>query len=246
MVGVKVGIAIPTYNEVTNIGNLLDGIYKQLANIKKLDTTVLIIDDSTPDITADLVRELSKKYKSKNFRIKILSRKAKDGLGRAYIAAFNELLNLKLNYIIQMDADLSHNPLYLPNFIEAAEKKYDLIVGSRYIPGGSTPDWSAHRRILSKSGNLYARLILGNKISDYTGGFNMFSEKLMRKINPSIISSSGYGFQIDLKYHALKNTESIYQIPIVFNDRMHGKSKLPKSTLIKNLILVPQIKFRIK
>lgn len=248
MVNVKIyaGIAIPTYNEVTNVENLLNELYEQLTRIKELDITVLIIDDSSPDGTANLVQKLSKKYKSKNFRIKILSRKTKDGLGRAYIAGFEKLIDLNIDYIIQMDADLSHDPSYLPSFIMAAQKKYDFIVGSRYISGGSTPDWSIYRRALSKSGNLYTRLILGNKISDYTGGFNMYSVNLLKRTNPGLVASNGYGFLIELKYRAILKAKNIKEIPIVFRDRVHGKSKLPKSTIIKNLMLVPWIKIKVR
>ena len=245
-VKIYAGIAIPTYNEVNNISNLLNKLYEQLTHIKELDTTVLIIDDNSPDGTANLVQKLSKRYKSKNFRIIILSRKTKDGLGRAYIAGFNKLMGLNLDYIIQMDADLSHNPSYIPNFIMAAKKNYDFVVGSRYISGGSTPDWSVYRRVLSKSGNLYSRLILGNKISDYTGGFNMYSVDLLKKIDTNIITSTGYGFLIELKHRARLKAKNIKEIPIVFSDRVHGKSKLPKSTIIKNLILVPRVRFRAK
>jgi dolichol-phosphate mannosyltransferase len=116
------------------------------------------------------------------------------------------------------------------------------VVGSRYVPGGETPDWSLSRRVLSRGGNLYARIILGGKISDYTGGYNMYSSALMKRIDPSTIYSSGYGFLIDLKFHALKHAKSVHQIPIVFADRQHGKSKLPKSTILKNLLLVPRIR----
>jgi dolichol-phosphate mannosyltransferase len=238
---VKVGIAIPTYNEVANIDNLIESIYKQLGNIKNLETTLLIIDDNSPDGTGEVVKKLAKKYKSKGFTVKLLSRKVKDGLGRAYIAGFKELLKEDVEYIQQMDADLSHNPRYLPAFIKAA-KGNDLIVGSRYISGGETPDWTLSRRILSRGGNFYARSILGGKLSDYTGGFNMYSAKLMKKINPSSISSTGYGFLIELKFRASKNANTVHEIPIVFNDRQHGKSKLPKSTIFKNLVLVPRIK----
>lgn len=239
----KLGIAIPTYNEATNVSSLLESIHTQLAQLKGLETTVLIIDDNSPDGTAAIVHKLAKKYNGNKFHIEIMSRRVKDGLGRAYIAGFNKLLQSNMDYILQMDADLSHDPMYLPAFVKAASE-HDFIVGSRYIPGGETPDWSLSRRVQSKGGNSYARMLLGGKITDYTGGFNMFSTELMRQINPSSISSIGYGFLIDLKYQALKHAQSVYQIPIIFRDRQHGKSKLPKSTIIKNLLLVPQLRMR--
>lgn len=239
----KLAIAIPTYNEAANIGTLLESIHDQLRDISRLQTTVFIIDDNSPDGTADIVHNAAKTYKAKNFEIAVITRKVKDGLGRAYIFGFNKILQTKPDYIVQMDGDLSHNPIYLPQFVKAA-KQHDLVVGSRYIAGGATPDWSLFRKSLSRSGNLYARLLLGNKIADYTGGFNMFSADLLRQIKPSSIESTGYGFLIDLKFRALRHAQSVHQIPIVFHDRYHGKSKLPKSTIIKNLFLVPLIKFR--
>jgi dolichol-phosphate mannosyltransferase len=243
---VKLGIAIPTYNEAANVKKLIETIHKNLAEIKGLETTILIIDDGSPDGTADVVKKMANKYGAKPFKVKLMSRKIKDGLGKAYIAGFGELIKMKPDYILQMDADLSHDPVYIPNFVKAAKEKNDLIVGSRYIPGGETPDWSFSRRLQSQGGNFYTRIILGNKITDYTGGFNMFSIKLMKQIDPTTIASSGYGFLIDLKYHALQHANSIAQIPIVFRDRQHGKSKLPKSTIVKNLILVPMLKVRSK
>lgn len=239
----KLAIAIPTYNEAANIRALLESIHNQLSDISDLHTAVCIIDDNSPDGTADIVRSVAKTYKAKNFEIVVIARKVKDGLGRAYIFGFGEILKTKPDYIVQMDGDLSHNPTYLPMFIKAA-KQHDLVVGSRYITGGATPDWSLLRKLLSRGGNLYARLILGNKIADYTGGFNMFSASLLKQANPATIHSTGYGFLIDLKFRALQHAQSVHQIPIVFHDRHHGKSKLPKSTIIKNLFLVPLIKFR--
>lgn len=237
----KIGIAIPTYNEATNIELLISSIFKELSVDKDSQIILLIIDDNSPDGTGKIVNNVSDKLSSSNFKIKLLSREIKDGLGRAYIAGFKELLDLGVDHILQMDADLSHNPVYIPAFIKAA-KHSDLVVGSRYIDGGDTPDWALTRRILSRGGNSYARMILGNKVSDYTGGFNMYSTDLIKKINPSSITNSGYGFLIELKYRAILNAKNIFEIPIVFNDRQHGKSKIPKSTLFKNLILVPMLR----
>jgi dolichol-phosphate mannosyltransferase len=242
---VKLGIAIPTYNEADNITALLDGIYGRLVKLPGLQTTVLVIDDGSPDGTADLVRAFAKTYNGKTFKVSVMQRKVKDGLGRAYIAGFAQLLDSKPDYILQMDADLSHNPVYLPAFVKAA-KHHDLVVGSRYIPGGETPDWSLTRRIQSWGGNTYARLLLGSKITDYTGGYNMYSAALMRKINPQAIESTGYGFLIELKYKAALKAGSIHQIPIVFHDRQHGKSKIPRDTIIKNFLLVPKLRLQTK
>ncbi|MEI9913725.1 MAG: polyprenol monophosphomannose synthase [Candidatus Saccharibacteria bacterium] len=242
---IELGIAIPTYNEAGNITSLIEGLHKHLSKNKDVSTLVLIIDDSSPDGTADIVRRLAKQMSTKNFKIELLSRKVKDGLGKAYIAGFNKLLQKNVDYILQMDADLSHNPAYIPAFVKAA-KKNDLIVGSRYMPGGQTPDWSFSRKLQSRMGNIYARGILGTRVSDYTGGFNMYSSSLLKASAINDIKSTGYGFLIELKYRTLKNAKNVYQIPIVFNDRQHGKSKLPRSTIVKNLVLVPRLKMEIK
>jgi dolichol-phosphate mannosyltransferase len=240
---VKIGIVIPTYNEAANIGTLIDKIHGYLHNLKDLQAVLLVVDDSSPDGTSTVVSKYQKKYRTENFKVTLLSRKAKDGFGRAYIAGFNEILKTQPDYILQMDADLSHNPKYLPAFVKAASK-HDLVIGSRYVEGGGTPDWSLWRRLQSRGGNFYTRLVLGSKISDYTGGFNMFSKALLLRIDPKTIGNTGYGFLIDLKFRALKQADSVYQVPIVFHDRKHGKSKLPRSTIIKNLLLVPRLRMQ--
>jgi dolichol-phosphate mannosyltransferase len=238
---VKLGIAIPTYNESANINKLLAEIHKHLGKIPDLSTLILIIDDNSPDGTAEVAKKSAKKLKSKNFKVEIMSRKVKDGLGRAYIAGFNEILKSKPDFILQMDADLSHNPKYLREFVKAA-KNSDFVVGSRYIPGGQTPDWGLYRKLQSRGGNLYTRMILGSGITDYTGGYNMYSAKLLKKIGINTIKSTGYGFLLELKYRASLQAKNIHQVPIVFNDRQHGKSKMPKDTIVKTLLLVPRLK----
>lgn len=239
---VKFGISIPTYNEATNIKILLDKIHQEIADIKDLTVEIVVVDDSSPDGTGDIVDKCALRLNSPNFTISLLSRTAKDGFGRACIAGFNRLIDKKVEYVMQMDADLSHNPAYVPAFIKAARDGKDFVVGTRYIKGGETPDWPWLRRMASRYGNAYARIILSRQISDYTGGFNMFSAGLLKKIDLSSMSATGYGFLIELKFLALQKSQAIYQIPIIFNDRQHGKSKIPKNTLIKNSILVPKIK----
>lgn len=240
----KVAIATPTYNESGNIQKLLPAIAKVCKQFPKIEFVILVIDDNSPDKTADVAEKTAKSIKQKNFRVEILRRKQKEGLGRAYMHGFSVLLKQKPDYIIQMDADMSHDPKYLRNFIVAAQDGRDFIVGSRYIKGGGTPDWAQHRKILSRGGNLYTRLFLGSTITDYTGGYNMFSAPLLKSINADTIAAGGYGFIIELKYRALLQSERPAQVPIIFHDRQHGKSKIPKSTLIKNFILVPKIRFR--
>ena len=237
----KLGISIPTYNEVNNIAKLLKAIKIELSHIKGIETTVVVGDDSSPDDTAGAVLRSAKELNDETFKIALLTRITKDGYGRACVAGFMKLLEQDVDFVIQMDADMSHDPAYLPAFIEAG-KDHDFIVASRYIKGGGTPDWSLKRRLLSRYGNLYARTILSASISDYTGGFNMYSSSLLRKVDLSTLRAPGYGFMIELKFQALQQAKSLYEIPIIFRDRQHGHSKMPKNTLLKNLILVPRIK----
>lgn len=238
----KLAIAIPTYNEATNIKKLLPAIKKNLKNYPGLSVTVFVIDDNSPDHTADIAEDLNKKLQDKSFKIKVLRRKKKEGLGKAYVYAFNKILVQRFDYILQMDADLSHDPKYLPQFLEAT-KKADLVVGSRYVRGGATPDWQWHRKLLSRGGNTYTRLLLSSRISDYTGGYNLFSYKLLHEIDLDSLQAGGYGFLIELKYKALAKCHNVIQVPIVFMDRQHGDSKIPRGIIVKNLLLVANLKF---
>lgn len=242
----RIAIVTPTYNEASNIKRLLSSL--QAVSKKEPDHsfTVFVVDDSSPDGTADVVKKLQPELKTKNFEVKLIVRKEKDGLGRAYIFGFNEVLSEKtpFDYILQMDADLSHNPEYISDFLKRIKKGADLVVASRYIEGGATPDWPLYRRVLSRGGNLYTRLFLSRKVTDYTGGYNMYSADLMKKIDTKTITAGGYGFLIELKYKAINNAKEIAEVPIIFLDREHGTSKIPKSTIFKNLILVLQLRFK--
>jgi dolichol-phosphate mannosyltransferase len=238
----NIAIATPTYNEAKNIKKLIPAIAKICKEFPKLSFTVLVIDDNSPDGTADVAEAVGKKTKVKNLSVRVLRRKGKEGFGKAYVHGFNELLKEKFDYIIQMDADLSHDPKYLKQFLSEAEAGHDFIAASRYVKGGGTPDWGMHRKVLSRGGNLYTRAFLGSQITDYTGGYNMYSTKLLKKINTKTLQAGGYGFLIELKYRALQESNSHSQVAIIFKDRQHGKSKIPRSTLINNFILVPKLR----
>jgi dolichol-phosphate mannosyltransferase len=236
---VNVAIVIPTYNEAENIEELVTGIKK--AVIKSGATsTVLIVDDNSPDGTGRIANTLAKRERSKTFRVQVLHQAKKQGIHAAYAAGFTKLLKGDhYTHIMQMDGDLSHDPKYIPAFVKAAQRS-DFIVGSRYIPGGATPDWSKQRRLLSHYGNLYARMFLGSKIHDYTGGYNMYAGVLLKEVNPNSVQASGYGFQIELKHRALMLSQSVTEIPIVFKERKRGTSKIPPYTIPSNLMLVPK------
>ena len=239
----KLAIAVPTYNEATNIKKLVPALYKNLKDYPKLACTLFIVDDNSPDGTSKIATELAEKYTAKNFKLIVLNRKKKEGLGKAYIYAFKHILKQKkYDYILQMDADLSHDPKYIPAMLDLS-KDADFVVGSRYIPGGDTPDWTWDRKLLSNSGNIYTRIFLGNKIHDYTGGFNLYATSLLKTLNLDSLQAGGYGFLIELKYRALKHCHSVAEVPIVFMDRQHGNSKIPRNTIYKNLLLVPQLAY---
>lgn len=238
----KLGIAVPTYNEADNIGKLAAGI-EAAVNAANVAATLLIIDDNSPDGTGKVADDLAAKAKSSNFNIVVMHRTAKEGLGKAYVAGFQKILTLDCTHILQMDADLSHDPKYITEMIEAAQTS-DLVVGSRYILGGATPDWTWSRRVQSKFGNLYARLFLGSKLHDYTGGFNLYTTELLRNVDINSLQAGGYGFLIELKFRAVRHAHKITEVPIVFLDRTHGQSKIPHNTIYKNLILVPLLRFQ--
>jgi dolichol-phosphate mannosyltransferase len=239
---ISLAVAVPTYNEAETVGPLLDALQVSLLDVEGLTTTVLFIDDTSPDGTAKLVEGFQEDRQSPRFRIRLLRRPLKEGLRRAYVDGFRHLLaDGSFDFILQMDADLSHHPRYIPRLLEAAQEA-ELVVGSRYIPGGGTPDWGWRRRLLSWGGNRYARLLLGPPVTDYTGGFNLFSTKLLSRINTEQLQASGYGFQIELKYQAMQLTRAIKEVPIVFMDRRVGESKIPSNTIVEGLLVVPRIR----
>jgi len=243
---INLAILTPTFNEVKNIDLLL----RELSMISMPELTVhfnvFVIDDSSPDGTAAVAQALSEELAFPNFSISVINRVKKEGLGKAYIDGFKSMLELANppDYILQMDADLSHSPKYIPEFLAAARRGADFVVGSRYIPGGSSPDWSWYRKLLSRGGNFYACSILGRRIHDYTGGFNMYSIGLIRAMDIESIDYFGYGFLIDLKFRATRFAKKIVEIPIHFADREFGQSKMPANTIIKNFILVPKIRLK--
>lgn len=239
----KVAIVTPTYNEAKNIKTLLSGLEDVCNGINGVNFTVMVVDDSSPDGTAKVALDYANKVKAKNFSVEVLIRKEKDGIGKAYIYGFNEVIKRGFDYVIQIDADLSHNPKYIADLVAEAKKGTDFITTSRYMPGGAILDWDIQRRILSLGGNLYTRFFLGSKITDYTTGLNMFSVKLLKKLDVNSLEYGGYAFFTELKYLALLNTDSYDQIPLIFTDRQHGKSKMPKNTVLINLFLVPKLRF---
>lgn len=229
MTFMKKVVILPTYNEKENVGILVPQIFETVSDIH-----ILVVDDNSPDGTAQAIFDLRKKYANLN----IISRPKKDGLGRAYLNAFSHVLNdSAVTHIIMMDADLSHQPKYLKEML-VRSFDYSVVTGSRYVSGGGTQGWELWRRTLSFFGNLYCRTITGMPLYDCTAGFNVISTELLKKIDFSKMDMSGYAFIMELKYLLYKAGATFFEVPIVFINRVGGESKM-SSHIISEGILAP-------
>ena len=227
-------VIVPTYNERENIRRLVDAVLKQDGRID-----MLIVDDGSPDGTGAIVSELA----SADSRINLLARPSKMGLGTAYIAGFRWALERGYGFILEMDADFSHDPAHLPQFLRAIEQA-DLVLGSRYQQGRVTVvNWPISRLILSYSANLYARAVTGLPVWDATGGFKCFRRSVLEAIDFSKVRSNGYAFQIEMSFRAWKRNFRITEIPIVFVDRTEGTSKMSKSIVREAIWMVWRLRW---
>lgn len=215
-------VIIPTYNEILNISDIIDAVLVQDSSIE-----VLVVDDNSPDGTADIVREKQQKSDS----IHLIQRKGKLGLGTAYIAGFKYGLKQGFDLIYEMDADFSHNPKNLLDLKAACDSGADVAIGSRYVPGGGVVNWPKDRIILSKGASLYVRMITLLPIHDPTAGFICYKRSVLEAIDLDKITSVGYAFQIEMKYAAFKKGFTIVEVPITFKDREKGVSKLDTSII---------------
>jgi dolichol-phosphate mannosyltransferase len=229
-------VCIPTYNERENVEAITEAV---LLADSRVD--ILVVDDNSPDGTGQLADQLS----SQQSRIQVLHRERKQGLGRAYLAAFEWALRRGYSYVLEMDADFSHHPKYLPQLIDAAEAGTDLVLGSRYVAGGGTVNWGFLRRKISHGGSWYARAILGIAVQDLTGGFKCFRRQVLEAIDLPSVRSTGYGFQIELTYRALRKGFVVKEVPIVFEDRRVGQSKMDRKIFFEALAMVWKLKFTI-
>jgi len=230
----KTLVIIPTYNELDNIQKLIP----QILGLHP-EFNILIVDDGSPDGTGQFVKDLSQKDE----RVKILERGKKMGLGTAYVAGFRYMLANGYELAIQMDADFSHDPKELKNFIEAA-KDNDLIIGSRYITGVNVVNWPLRRLLLSYFANIYSRVITGIPVKDCTGGFKCFHRAVLESINLDKIRSNGYSFQIEMNFKAWKNGFRLIEIPIIFVDRVFGHSKMSKSIVYEAVFMVWKLRIK--
>lgn len=223
-------VIIPTYNERGNIAKIVPEVLAAAP-----DASVLVVDDNSPDGTAEVVLDLARHYPG---RVDLLSRPKKEGLGRAYLAAFTEILkDSRIESVLTMDADFSHDPADVPKLFKLRDQT-DLVVGTRYTKGGKVVGWEIWRHVLSRLASFYCRMILKIPISDYTGGFNCYSTRLLRQLDFAKISASGYAFQIEMKYRFFKHGAVIMELPIVFRNRREGESKI-SSHIIREGIVAP-------
>jgi dolichol-phosphate mannosyltransferase len=223
-------IVIPTYNERENLPNLI----LQLRCIVPT-AHILVVDDNSPDGTGVFACELSERDPN----LHVLHRERKEGLGRAYIAGFSWALTYGYDYIVQMDADLSHNPSDVPRLIAILESENaGLVIGSRYVKGGGTMHWGLGRQLLSRLGNLYARGVLGIPLNDLTGGFKCWRRETLESLDLSSISSNGYSFQVEMNYRVHKKHGKMLEVPIVFTDRYLGQSKMHKGIILEAFLLI--------
>jgi dolichol-phosphate mannosyltransferase len=214
----KALIIFPTYNEKENIERIVNAVLEKDPRIN-----VLVVDDSSPDGTGEIADRLS----ADNERINVLHRETKEGLGRAYIAGFKWGLEHDFDYIFEMDADFSHDPKYVPDFLQAIEK-YDLVLGSRYISGVNVINWPMKRLLLSYYANVYTKIVTGLPVRDGTGGFKCFRREVLEALDLDAIRSNGYIFQIEVSMRVWKKGFRIKEIPIIFFDRERGTSKMSK------------------
>ncbi|MDP2207345.1 MAG: polyprenol monophosphomannose synthase [Bacteroidota bacterium] len=230
----KTLVITPTYNEADNAERLINAVLSQDSEVE-----MLIVDDNSPDGTGSIVERMQ----AGNSRIHLIKRSGKMGLGTAYVAGFKYAIEKKFDYVMEMDADFSHDPNEIPNFLKKI-KDFDVVLGSRYIDGVRILNWPIRRLILSYGASLYTRIITGMSIKDTTGGFKCFRRKVLEAIDLDAIHSNGYAFQIEMNFKAWKKGFKIVEHPIIFVDRTHGTSKMSKNIIYEAVFLVWKLKFQ--
>ncbi len=227
-------LVLPTYNEAGNIEPFVEAVLEKLP----ASARVLIVDDNSPDGTGEIADRLA----GAEGRIAVLHRPRKEGLGPAYIAGFERALAEGAGLVLEMDSDFSHDPAYLPRLLEAATQA-DLVIGSRYVPGGGVGNWSTLRRAISRGGSTYARFVLGLRVRDLTGGFKCFRREVLEAIDLRSIRSRGYAFQVEMTYRTIQRGFEVVEVPIVFRERRAGASKMDSSIVAEAAWRVPLLRF---
>lgn len=231
-----VWIVVPTYNERPNIEPLVGAVHSALEAVAP-DHSVLVVDDNSPDGTGEVADRLA----DANPRVRVLHRPTKRGLGRAYLAGFRFALDEGAALVIEMDADFSHDPAYLPEMIEAA-RDADLVLGSRYVPGGGVRNWGKVRRLVSRGGCWYASTVLDVDIRDLTGGFKCFRREVLETLDLETVRSEGYAFQVELTYRALEAGFRVKEVPITFTERRRGESKMSRRIMLEAISMIPRLR----
>ena len=231
-------LILPTYNEAENVEAVVRASLAQLEQAGG-PHTVLIVDDNSPDGTGEIADRLAGELD----RVRVLHRPAKEGLGRAYLAGFEVALENGAELVMEMDADFSHDPADIPRLIAAAGAS-DVVLGSRYVPGGGVVNWGWMRRALSRGGCAYARILLGLPVRDLTGGFKCFNARVLRGLDLTGVHADGYGFQIELTYRAIQGGFTVTEVPILFRERRVGQSKMTARIALEAVWKVPALRLR--
>lgn len=228
----KATVCLPTYNEAENLEKMVRALGPH-------GVDVLVIDDGSPDGTGEIADRLAAELDY----VSVLHRTHKEGIGRAYIAGFEQVLGGDSDLILEMDCDFSHDPADVPRLIAECEAGADLALGSRYVPGGGTRNWGLVRRLISWGGSFYARVLLGVRVRDLTGGFKCFRRHVLETLDLDAIESKGYAFQIETTYRVLRKGFRVQEIPIVFVDRTEGTSKMSRGIVLEAMLKVPLLRF---
>jgi dolichol-phosphate mannosyltransferase len=233
----RIWLVMPTYNESENVEAIVREVVSEMAKIAPGEYRLLVVDDDSPDGTGQRADKLAQELDA----LEVLHRSTKDGLGRAYIAGFEHALDNGAELVVQMDADFSHHPRYLGSLLKAAEDA-DLVLGSRYVAGGAVRNWGPMRKIISRGGSSYSRVILGVKIRDLTGGFKCIRRSVLEAIDLASLRADGYVFQIEVTYLAIRGGFTVIEVPIVFTDRAAGASKMSWKIALEAMMLVPSLR----
>ncbi len=231
-------LILPTYNEAENIEAIVRAAGEALARAPCAGYMVLVVDDGSPDGTGEIAERLAAEHPW----VQVLHRTQKEGIGPAYLAGFHHALRQGAAYVLEMDSDFSHDPADLPRLLGAIRDGADLALGSRYVPGGGVSDWGLMRQFVSRGGSTYARLVLGLRVHDLTGGFKCFRREVLEAIDFDRVRSQGYGFQVELTYRAVRAGFHVVEVPIVFRDRQRGQSKMSWWIAAEAMWLVPQLR----
>jgi dolichol-phosphate mannosyltransferase len=232
-------LVLPTYNEAQNIEAIVAAAGEALGEAAGGDHRILIVDDGSPDGTGEIADRLAAAYG----QVEVLHRTEKNGIGPAYLAGFRYALDRDAGYVLEMDSDFSHDPADLARLLAAVQGGADLALGSRYVPGGGVSDWGLLRRFVSVGGSAYARLVLGLRVRDLTGGFKCFRREVLEAIHFDGVRSQGYAFQVELTYRAVRAGFRVVEVPILFKDRELGESKMSWRIAAEAMWLVPKLRF---